>query len=132
MADASTLPPRILLIDDAVTIRRYMRDIAEKAGFGVAEAANGAEGLEKALSEPFGLFVVDVNMRRMDGYRFLDEMRRRPEIADIPAVMISTEARPQDRDKAFAAGANLYRVKPVEPEWFTRLLTLLLGGRRDG
>lgn len=132
MADAPHIvPPRILVIDDAITVRRYMRGIAERAGYSVAEATNGLEGLERALSERFGLFLVDVNMRQLDGYRFLAEARKTPEIADIPAVMISTEARPEDRRKAFEAGANFYQVKPVEPEWLTRLLTLLLGSPRD-
>ncbi|TCP44133.1 response regulator [Rhodovulum marinum] len=131
MADTPDIAPKILVIDDAVTVRRYLRDIAEKAGFAVAEAANGMEGLERALSDRFALFLVDVNMRKMDGYRFLAEVRQRPEIADIPAVMISTEARPEDRQKAFEAGANFYQVKPVEPEWLTRFLTLLVGDARD-
>ncbi|ARE40328.1 Chemotaxis regulator - transmits chemoreceptor signals to flagelllar motor components CheY [Rhodovulum sp. P5] len=132
MADAPTIDaPRILVIDDAVTMRRYIRNIAERAGYSVVEAANGLEGLERALSERFGLFLVDVNMRQMDGYRFLAEARKHPEIADIPAVMISTEAKPEDRRKAFEAGANFYQVKPVEPDWLTRLLTLLLGSPSD-
>ncbi|MGC9420525.1 MAG: response regulator [Rhodovulum sp.] len=131
MADTPDIAPKILVIDDAVTVRRYLRDIAERAGFAVAEAANGMEGLERALSDRFALFLVDVNMRKMDGYRFLAEVRQRPEIADIPAVMISTEARPEDLQKAFEAGANFYQIKPVEPEWLTRFLTLLLGDARD-
>jgi len=105
---------RILVVDDAATVRMYHRSILEGAGYVVEEAINGIEALEKALNHPFDLYLVDVNMPKLDGYGFLRELRRQ-EIPQAPAVMISTEAASQDRARAYEAGANFYLVKPIKP-----------------
>lgn len=118
---------RILVVDDATTVRMYYRDVLEQAGFAVEEAVNGFEGLEKAVAESFDLVLVDVNMPKMDGYAFLRRGRTMPELRAVPAVMISTESGPQDRDRAYAAGANLYLVKPVRPEVLAEVATVMAG-----
>ena len=116
----------VLIIDDSSTTRVYYREILEGAGLAVDEAINGFEGLEKAMNQSVDLILVDVNMPKMDGYKFLDQLRRSPGLQDVPTIMISTEAREGDRWKAYAAGANCYLVKPVGPaelEVFARLMT---------
>ncbi|MEL6059564.1 MULTISPECIES: response regulator [unclassified Methylobacterium] len=118
---------RILVVDDATTVRMYYRDVLEEAGFAVEEAVNGFEGLEKAVAESFDLILVDVNMPKMDGYTFLRQGRTMPELQAVPAVMISTESAAQDRERAYAAGANLYLVKPVRPEVLTEVATVMAG-----
>jgi two-component system chemotaxis response regulator CheY len=120
--------PRVLIVDDATTIRMYHRGLVEEIGCEAAEAENGVEALERALSEPFDLFLVDVNMPRMDGYRFIEEARRTEGLAGTPAVMISTEAAAVDRDKALRAGANLYLVKPVRGAALQTRVRLLTHG----
>jgi len=117
---------QILIVDDAATVRLYHRAILEGAGYAVAEAVNGIEALEKALSDAYDLYIVDVNMPQLDGYAFLRQLRAQ-EIAQAPAVMVSTEAQDADRRKAFAAGANLYIVKPTRPQHLLRVVQLLLG-----
>jgi len=108
---------RVLVIDDSTIVRRYMRDALERAGFAVDEAFNGVEAMEKIITDPFDLLVVDVNMPKMDGYTFLRTLRgRAADVASIPALMTSTEAKPQDVDAARAAGANYYLVKPVSQD----------------
>jgi len=108
---------RILIIDDAILVRRYYRDALERAGFEVDEALNGVEALEKLLGEPADLLIVDVNMPQMDGFTFLRSLRQQaPPIASIPALVISTEAGPQDFLAGRVAGANFYMVKPVNQD----------------
>lgn len=104
---------RVLVVDDAVTVRMYHRQLMESVGFEVEEAANGIEALEKGLSSKFDLFLVDVNMPKMDGYRLVEEMRKKEELKAMPVIMISTESQNQDREQALLAGANLYVVKPA-------------------
>jgi two-component system chemotaxis response regulator CheY len=120
---------RVLIVDDAATVRLYHRQILEQAGFEVEEAINGLEALEKAVAAPFDLYLVDVNMPRMDGYTFLRELRACEEARQAPAVMISTESEEKDRMAAYAAGANYYMSKPIHPEALIRLAFLLTGGR---
>jgi two-component system chemotaxis response regulator CheY len=117
---------RILIVDDANTVRLYHRTILEAAGYVVEEAVNGIEGLEKALATPFDLMLVDVNMPKLDGYGFLRSLRSQ-EGRQAPAIMISTEASDADRHAAIEAGANLYLVKPVAPDQLTRVAAALLG-----
>ncbi len=119
---------RVLIVDDASTVRMYHRDILEKIGFAVEEAENGIEALEKSLLTPFDLFLVDVNMPKMDGYRFLEEVRQRTELQHIPAIMISTEEQELDKEKAYLAGANFYQVKPADPIALQHYVELLAGG----
>jgi two-component system, chemotaxis family, chemotaxis protein CheY len=116
----------ILIVDDAATVRLYHRAILEGAGYAVAEAVNGVEALEKALQSAFDLYIVDVNMPQLDGYSFLRQLRAH-DIAQAPAVMVSTEAQDADRRRAFEAGANLYIVKPTRPQQLLRVAKLLLG-----
>jgi len=117
---------RILIVDDAATVRMYHRNILEAAGYGVEEAINGVEALEKALQSPFDLYVVDVNMPKLDGYGFLRELRAQ-DFFQAPAIMVSTEAESGDHQQAYVAGANAYLVKPVKPDHLLTHVKLLIG-----
>lgn len=121
----------ILVIDDAATVRMYHRKILGDAGWTIDEAVNGLEALEKVMSRlddpPFDLFVVDINMPRMDGYSFVRELRRLPRAGHAPVMMVSTEAQAQDSSAAQEAGANCYLVKPAKPTELVLTAALLLG-----
>lgn len=118
---------RILIVDDAATVRMYYRLILEEAGYLVVEAVNGIEAMEKSLRDTFDLYIVDVNMPKQDGYGFLRDLRGREELQQVPALMVSTEAASNDKKRAYVAGANLYLVKPVKPEELLVNCGLLLG-----
>src|SRR6185295_16858926 len=103
---------RVMVVDDAALVRLYFRETLEEAGFDVDEAMNGVEALEKLLTSPVDLLIVDVNMPQMDGFTFLEALRRQElPLASTPALITSTEAGPQDFAAARAAGANFYLVK---------------------
>ncbi len=129
MADIAALPrARVLVVDDSSLVRLYYRSALEKAGFAVEQAINGIEAMEKVLSEPFDLVIVDVNMPRMDGFTFLRSLRSRAaDAATLPALMISTESGMQDAAEARAAGANFYLVKPVSETDLVRHVCVLTG-----
>ncbi len=123
---------RVLVIDDAALMRLYYREALEGAGFEVDEALNGLEALEKLLSAPADLLVVDVNMPQMDGLTFLQTLRRHAlPLGGTPALVTSTEAGQQDFVAARAAGANYYLVKPVTREQLAAHAAALTG-MRDG
>jgi two-component system chemotaxis response regulator CheY len=117
---------RILIVDDAATVRMYHRSILEPAGYKVEEAWNGIEALEKALESPFDLYLVDINMPKLDGYGFLRELRQR-QIAQQPAIMVSTEAEARDEKAAYQSGANSYLIKPVQQSQLLSFVRLMLG-----
>jgi len=121
----------ILVVDDAATVRMYHRKMLGDAGWQVDEAVNGLEALEKVAARPgdapFDLFVVDINMPRMDGYTFVRELRRLPGAGEAPGLMVSTEAQAQDGTAAREAGANSYLIKPAKPVDLILTAALLLG-----
>ena len=119
---------RVLVVDDSSLVRLYCRAALEQAGFEVEQAINGIEAMERVLSQPFDLVIVDVNMPRMDGLTFLRALRRgAAAVATLPALMISTEAEMQDAAAARAAGANFYLVKPVAEADIVRHVCVLTG-----
>lgn len=122
---------RILVVDDAATIRMYHRKLLGDAGWQTDEAINGLEAVEKVIAagavRPFDLYVVDVNMPKLDGYGFVRELRRLPASQQAPVMMVSTEAQLQDASTAQDAGANCYLVKPTRPAELVLTAALLLG-----
>jgi two-component system chemotaxis response regulator CheY len=129
---ASTAPRmRILVVDDSSLVRLYYRDALEKAAYEVEQAINGIEAMEKLLTQAFDLVIVDVNMPRMDGLSFVRALRRSPpDVATLPALMITTEAGAQDIEDARIAGANFYLVKPVSEADLLRHAAVLTGAPR--
>ncbi|MDW8136336.1 MAG: response regulator [Thermodesulfobacterium sp.] len=105
---------KILIVEDALTVRLYYHKVLSENGFEVDMAINGVEGLEKVLQKGYDLFIVDINMPKMDGYTFLRELRTNREIIQAPAIVITTEDKREDKEKALKSGANLYLVKPVK------------------
>lgn len=122
---------RILVVDDAATVRMYHRKMLGDAGWQTDEAINGVEALEKVMNQdaqaPFDLFVVDINMPKMDGYTFVRELRRLAQVPPAPVLMVSTEAQLHDAMAARDAGANAYLVKPARPPELVMTAALLLG-----
>lgn len=118
---------RILVVDDGMTTRLYYRSVFEAAGFTVDEAANGLEGLERALLDRFDLMIVDVNMPKMDGYAMIARLRGDAAVQAVPIITISTEAEGRDADRAYEAGADLYLVKPATPAVLVETANLLTG-----
>jgi two-component system chemotaxis response regulator CheY len=122
---------QILVVDDAATVRMYHGRMLRAAGWRVDEAANGIEALEKALGRDdgtqFDLYVVDVNMPKMDGYTFVRELRAQSGRDGVPVMMVSTEAQASDALAAQRAGANCYVIKPARPQDLVLTAALLLG-----
>ncbi|MBF9000388.1 MULTISPECIES: response regulator [Vibrio] len=119
---------KVMVVDDASTVRMYHKALLDEIGAFVIEAANGVEALERALEQTVDLFLVDINMPKMDGFTLVRELRSRPELAETPVIMISTEAQDCDLQQSLDVGVNLYIVKPVNPEELQQTVTLMFGG----
>ena len=106
----------VLLIDDSATVRLSARRALSAAGFGVIEACDGLEGLEKLDSEvEIDLIVCDVNMPRMTGIEFVESLAQRAGVRP-PVIMLTTEGHPDLVKTAKACGAKGWMVKPFKPE----------------
>ncbi|MFT3837251.1 MAG: response regulator [Myxococcaceae bacterium] len=106
--------PLVLVIDDHDQNRLVARAVLERAGYRVAEAGNGADGLERARELLPRLVLMDLAMPRLDGFGALERMRADPKTAAIPVVAFTAWALKQDEDRARAAGFDGFLTKPVD------------------
>jgi len=103
----------ILVVDDFPTMRRIVRNLLKDLGFeNVDEAEDGAMALEKLRSDHFDFVVSDWNMPNLDGLGMLQQIRVDPELAKLPVLMVTAEAKKENVIAAAQAGANGYVVKP--------------------
>jgi two-component system chemotaxis sensor kinase CheA len=109
--DTPTKSPPILVIDDSLTTRMLEQSILESAGYEVDLAVSGEEALEKAHQRRYGLFLVDVEMPGMDGFTFIERSRALPETRDVPAILVTSRAAPEDVRRGEAVGASAHVVK---------------------
>jgi len=122
------MPKHILIVDDSKTVRNLVAFIMKKEGFRVTTAEDGLDGLEKLYAaDTVDLIVSDVNMPRMDGFTFIKSIREQDAYRDIPIIVLSTEGQDKDIETGLTLGANLYMVKPAQPEKMVRNVKMLLG-----
>jgi two-component system chemotaxis response regulator CheY len=116
----------VLVIDDSRAMRAILRQMLGGAGFEVAEAAHGREGLERLRQAgPFDLLVVDWNMPEMDGLSFVKALRADAAYATVPVLMVTTETEVARMAEALEAGASEYVMKPFTREDLLSKLDLL-------
>lgn len=118
----------ILVVDDSKTVRNLVAFILKSEGFKVTTAEDGLDGLEKLYSmQSVDLIISDVNMPRMDGFTFIRSVREQDAYVDVPIIILSTEGQEKDIQTGMSFGANLYMVKPAQPEKMVRNIKMLLG-----
>ena len=122
------MPKHILIVDDSKTVRNLVAFIMKKEGFKVTMAEDGLDGLEKLYSShDIDLIISDINMPRMDGFTFIKTVREQEAYRDLPIVVLSTEGQEKDIQQGIQLGANLYMVKPAQPEIMVKNVQMLLG-----
>ncbi len=107
---------RLLLIDDDPNLILLVKDYLEFRGYEVTTAENGREALEILEKEMPDMIICDVMMPEMDGYAFVEQVRKDPRTSWIPVLFLSAKGQSQDRVKGLNTGADVYMVKPFEPE----------------
>ena len=118
----------VLIVDDSKTVRNLVAFILKAEGIKVTTAEDGLDGLEKLYSmSAVDLILTDINMPRMDGFSFICAVREQEAYKDIPIIILSTEGGEEDIQKGIRLGANLYMVKPAQPEKMVRNIKMLLG-----
>jgi two-component system, chemotaxis family, sensor kinase CheA len=110
---ARTASPRapILVIDDSLTTRMLEQSILESAGYEVDLAISAEAALEQAHKRPYALFLVDVEMPGMDGFTFIERIRADSVLREIPAILVTSRASNEDRERGRRVGARAYIVK---------------------
>jgi signal transduction histidine kinase/DNA-binding response OmpR family regulator/HAMP domain-containing protein len=110
---------RALVIDDEATSREILRQILMREGFNVVTAENGLRGIELAREMRPSVITLDVLMPGLDGWSTLQQLKRDPELQDIPVIMVTIV---DEENQAYALGAAGYLTKPVNRECLLRAL----------
>jgi chemosensory pili system protein ChpA (sensor histidine kinase/response regulator) len=116
---------RVLLVDDSISVRKFVAQMLEKAGFEVAVAADGAEAMARLGERDFDVLVTDLEMPRLNGYELLEDVRRRAGTRDLPVVILTTRSGEKHQNLARRLGVNHYITKPVIEDAFVRLVESL-------
>ena len=116
----------ILTVDDSPSVRQMIKLVPGPAGHQVAEAADGAEGLNKAKGQRFDLVITDLNMPVMNGLDMIRGMRALPSFTGVPIVFLTTESDDAMKQQAKASGATGWITKPFKPEQLLAVVAKLV------
>ena len=119
----------ILTVEDSASTRRMVAVTLEHAGHKVIEAADGREGLEKALAhaDVLDLILIDHNMPVMDGLTLIKTLRGMPQFATVPILMLTTESSDTMKSLGRASGATGWLVKPFDPHKLLEVVKKVIG-----
>ncbi|MBL8733749.1 MAG: response regulator [Planctomycetes bacterium] len=123
---------RILIVDDSPLLRATARRAVLQAGASaenVREAQNGKEALDALSKEPADIVLLDINMPVMDGYQFVEEKARRPELAATRVALVTTEGNKKRLARMTELGVEHYLRKPFEPEDLRALVGVMFEGK---
>ena len=101
----------ILVVEDSITARSLLRSILESAGYRVKTAVDGMEAWATLNLEPFDMVVSDIEMPRMNGFDLTARIRGHGSLSELPVVLVTALASPEDRERGADVGANAYIAK---------------------
>ncbi len=114
-ASTSNGTPVVLVVDDDFQLCEFLSDLLESDGFEVLRAWDGEEALRLVETTSPDLVLLDIRMPRLDGIQTCAALRKRPETAYIPILMLTADVDEESIGQAFAAGATDYMAKPPSP-----------------
>ena len=107
---------RVLTVDDSAAMRDLVSLTLQQAGFEVAQASDGIEGLTMARAGNFDLILADLNMPNMNGIELIRALRAESSYRTTPILMLTTESDLVKRREGKTAGATGWIVKPFFPD----------------
>ena len=116
----------VLLVDDSISVRKFVGQMLEKAGFAVTTAIDGADALARLAERTVDVLVTDLEMPRLNGYELLEDVRRRPATRDLPVIVLTTRSGEKHQTLARRLGVSHYMTKPVNEDAFLRLVESLV------
>ncbi len=102
---------RILVVDDSITVRETERKLLENNGYEVEVSVDGMDGWNAVRSSQFDLVVSDIDMPRMNGFEFVNNMKNNPNLKSLPVIIVSYKDREEDRIRGMEVGADYYLTK---------------------
>jgi CheY-like chemotaxis protein len=117
----------ILVVEDIPNVLELLEVTLRFQGYEVLSAHNGQEALDILEEEAPALIITDILMPKLDGFSFVQELRRNPKTQNIPVIFLSaTYVTPEDRNFAMSLGASRFIEKPIDTEDFLLTIAELL------
>ena len=120
----------VLLVDDEHQLRRVMKDLLEREGYTIAEAADGVEALDQADRHAPDVIVLDLNLPTLDGYTVLSQLRSRPATREIPIIVLTAKGDEDNEVRVFELGADDFLTKPFRVRALSARLESVVARRR--
>ncbi|MEM7790231.1 MAG: response regulator [Verrucomicrobiota bacterium] len=108
--------PRILVVDDSLSVRKVCEGYLSSSGYEVDTANDGLEALNMVKGQHYDLILSDLEMPRLNGLDLLSELKRRPQTSDIPVLIITSRSTAKHQEKAISLGAEQCIGKPFTRE----------------
>ena len=121
----------VMLVDDSVSIRKFVGQMLEKAGFRVVTALDGQDALDQLVELSVDVVVTDLEMPRLNGYALIEDLRRRPATREVPVIVMTTRAGAKHADLARRLGVRHYITKPVDEQSFVRIVESVASAERE-
>jgi CheY-like chemotaxis protein len=122
---------KVLLVDDEDQLRRVMRDLLERDGYGIAEARDGPQALDEVDRFAPDIIVLDLNLPTLDGYSVLAQLRSRPATRDIPVIVLTAKGDEDNEVRVFELGADDFLTKPFRARALSARLEAILARRKS-
>jgi CheY-like chemotaxis protein len=123
---------KVLIVDDDIRNIFSLTSVLESHDVEVLHAERGRDGIVILEQTPgVDVALIDIMMPDMDGYETMQQIRRRPELADIPLIAVTAKAMKGDRQKCLDAGASDYIAKPVDIELLLALVRVWVARARE-
>lgn len=122
------MEPIILVVDDEDMTRKLLRLMLERDGFTILEAEDGQQALAIIHETRPDVVILDVMMPNMDGFTTCQELRSRPETAEIPIILLSARSQAEAVRTGLQSGADRYMTKPISKPELVQTITDLLAG----
>jgi CheY-like chemotaxis protein len=123
---------KILIVDDDIRNIYSLTSVLETYDVEVLHAERGHDGIVILEQTPdIDIALIDIMMPEMDGYETMQQIRQRPELADLPLIAVTAKAMKGDRQKCLDAGASDYIAKPVDIELLLALLRVWIARSRE-
>lgn len=119
--------PRVLVVDDSVTVRKVTTRLLERHGMEVFTAKDGVHAMETLQDHRPDVMLLDIEMPRMDGFEVASLVRHDARLKDIPIIMITSRTGDKHRERAMSIGVNEYLGKPFQEDRLLECINSFLG-----
>lgn len=117
----------VVVVDDSISVRKFVGRMLEKAGYRVKMASDGLEAAELIAQQGCHLVITDLEMPRMTGYELMAQLRQSPSTRRIPVMVVTSRAGAKHRERAMKEGAVAFLTKPVQEDQLINAVEQLIG-----